>query len=372
MDREIQYTLLHLSLISGVGAGVIEKLVKNCSDLIPHMYDVTVSDLLSRGFAQKTAQTIINGLQDTKLIDTETELLAKHRLTIVTVADDDYPITLKHIFLPPPVLYVHGDYSLLTTPSIGIVGSRKPTTYGLACVKHFLPPLVHAGLTIVSGGAYGIDACAHRQTLDLKGSTIAVLGSGLLRPYPREHQTLFKQIAEQGGAVISPFALQAEAQQWTFPVRNRIIAGLSQGTLIVQAAASSGALITARYALDENRQVFAVPGSIFDEVSAGCHTLLTEGAVLVQDGTDVLKELGLSTTQGRFYQTTIQENPQPSIENTDLGQEDPLLYQLAKPISLDELIVRTGKTEEELKNQLFDLQLEGKVEQDFAGLWHKS
>lgn len=374
MDTEIRFTLLHLSLIQGVGAGVIEKLVKQCADILPVMYQVSTSDLIARGFGQKTAQVIVQGLADKTLLDQERNLLDKHHIQIVTVADLTYPTYLKNIFLPPPILYVQGAVSILTTPSLGVVGSRKATSYGKMCVEHLLPPLVHAGITIVSGGAYGIDAYAHRHTLELQGITVAVLGSGLLRPYPRENKNLFEHIVQRGGAIISPFALQAEAQQWTFPVRNRIIAGLSQGTLVVQAAASSGALITARYALDENRQVFAVPGSIFEEVSAGCHALLQEGAILVKDGSDILKEWGMQQVQGRFHESSIEEEQQQEIvyQHTEAKIEDPVLYHLATPISLDELIQKTGKPEEELKELLFDLQLEGRVEQDFAGLWQKS
>lgn len=372
MDRELRLTLLHLSLISGVGAGVIEKLVKQCSDLLPNIYHLRVSDLLARGFAEKTAQAIVQGLADTKLFDQEQELLEKHQINIVTTSDADYPVYLKNIFLPPPVLYVWGNVGALATPSLGVVGSRNPTPYGKLCIEHLIPPLVQAGITIVSGGAYGIDAYAHKQTLALQGTTVAVLGSGLLMPYPRENKSLFQEIAGSSGALISPFSLRSQAQQWTFPMRNRIIAGLTKGTLVVQAAASSGALITAQYALDENRTVFAVPGSIFEEVSAGCHHLLQQGAMLVQDGSDVLKEWGLLSAQGRFHEGSINDPVERQQEIQRPQTEDPFMYHLACPISLDELKEKTGKSEDELKERLFDLQLEGKVEQDFAGLWHKS
>lgn len=376
MSTDVRFTLLHLSLISGVGAGVIEKLIKQCSDLLPRMYYITASDLIARGFGQKTAQTIVQGLADTKPLDQERDLLEKHQIQIVTIIDPEYPTYLKNIFLPPPVLYVQGTLAALQTPSVGVVGSRKATTYGKLCIDHVLPPVVHAGISIVSGGAYGIDAHAHKQTLALQGTTVAVLGSGLLKPYPRENIALFEQIAHSSGAVISPFALQAEAQQWTFPMRNRIIAGMSQGTLVVQAAASSGALITARYALDENRQVFAVPGSIFEEVSAGCHALLQEGAMLIQDGVTIVKELGMHSPQGRFYESSLEPEAQQEFVFKESPQEqhpqDSLLYYVTDPISLDELVAKTGKAEDELKELLFDLQLEGKVEQDFAGLWQKA
>ncbi len=372
MNRELRLTLLHLSLIPGVGAGVIEKLVKHCSDILPHMYRLSASDLQVRGFAEKTALAIVQGLSDTTLLDQEQELLEKHGIDIVTTHDGAYPAYLKNIFLPPPVLYVWGDVGSLGIPALGVVGSRNATVYGKLCVEHLLPPLIQAGVSIVSGGAYGIDAHAHKQTLALKGTTVAVLGSGLLMPYPREHKTLFQEIAQSGGAVISPFALRSQAQQWTFPMRNRIIAGLSKGTLVVQAAASSGALITAQYALDENRTVFTVPGSIFEEVSAGCHNLLQQGAVLVQDGADILKEWGMLFTQGRFHEAALDEPIEQQQEIQQGTAEDPVLYHLARPISLDELKERTGKSEDELKERLFDLQLEGKVEQDFAGLWQKS
>jgi DNA processing protein len=200
---------------------------------------------------------------------------------------------LREIHAPPPVLYACGNLEALTTkPMLAMVGSRKPTPVGAETAFHFAKTLSTHGITIVSGLALGIDGAAHRGCLAANGTTIAVLGSGLNHIYPRQHQTLAQQIADRG-LIISEFARESSPIAGHFPRRNRIISGLASSVLVVEAAIKSGSLITARYALEQNRDVLAIPGSIHNPQTAGCHHLLKQGAKLVSQITDVLEELTL-------------------------------------------------------------------------------
>ena len=221
-----------------------------------------------------------------RILETELSLIEKYEISWVTVFDACYPALLKQIYLPPVILYYKG-CSLERSPLLAVVGSRKGDSYGKLAVERIIPPLVEQGYGIVSGGALGIDALAHAATIASQGSTFVVLGSGLLWPYPRSHVRLFKQVVESGGALISCFPLQQEALPGLFPARNRIIAGLSQGCLVVQAARASGALITAYHALHEGREVFAVPGRIDAPLSEGCHSLIAQGALLTTSAEDI-------------------------------------------------------------------------------------
>ncbi len=210
---------------------------------------------------------------------------------VVTLADADYPSLLLQIPDPPPFLYVHGD--LHSTPkNIAVVGSRNATGYGLSIARKLCADLSTLGLTIVSGMARGIDTAAHHGALDAKGKTVAVLGSGLEKIYPAENKALFHKIAASG-AVISEFPLTAPPEAHNFPIRNRIISGMSLGTVVVEASKKSGSLITARMAVEQNREVFAVPGSISSYKSTGTHNLIKQGAKLVEHAQDVIEELTL-------------------------------------------------------------------------------
>lgn len=213
------------------------------------------------------------------------------RKDAVTLADEDYPSLLREIADPPLALHVRGNASLLSSLSVAIVGSRRATPYGVNAAQHLARDLGSAGLTIVSGLARGIDAAAHLAALDAGAPTIAVLGTGIDVVYPREHKALFRRIV-QSGAVVSEFAPGTAPRRENFPIRNRVISGLTRGTVIVEANTRSGSLITARMAAEQGREVFAVPGSIFSDRSEGTHRLIQYGAKLVHDGDDVLDELG--------------------------------------------------------------------------------
>ena len=246
------------------------------------------------GIGTKTAGDIASGLRDAKShADEEIERAATLGVSLISVEDDGYPALLKQIVDPPPVLWVWGELQPRDLNAMAVVGSRRPSGYGKEQATRFGELLATAGFTLVSGGAYGIDSCAHRGALRATdGRTIAVLGCGVDIPYPPEHRDLFAEISEGRGAVISEHALGLPPRKENFPRRNRIISGISRGLLVVEADEKSGALITAREAVEQSRQVFAVPGRIDNPMSAGPHQLLRTGASLAANLDDIIENLG--------------------------------------------------------------------------------
>ncbi|HWA98171.1 MAG TPA: DNA-processing protein DprA, partial [Pirellulales bacterium] len=224
-------------------------------------------------------------------VEAELALARREQVGIVTESNASYPRLLAEIYSPPALLYVRGSFTPADAMSIAIVGSRHATHYGLMVAERLAGSLARAGLTIVSGLARGIDAAAHRGALAAGGRTIAVLGSGVLNIYPPEHEALAAEVAARG-AVISEAPLRAAPISGSFPQRNRIISGMSRGVIVVEAAVQSGALITARHAMEQGREVFAVPGRVDCRASHGCHRLIRDGAKLVEHADDVLEELG--------------------------------------------------------------------------------
>ncbi|MBC1983512.1 DNA-processing protein DprA [Listeria booriae] len=217
--------------------------------------------------------------------------LTRHNIDFITYNDQDYPRLLFQLYDPPVLLFLKGRRSLLSEEKLAIVGTRKMTNYGKQVLRRLIPPLCKVPYTIVSGLALGVDAEAHRETLSAGGNTIAVIGSGLLQFYPIENKRLFEQIV-RNGLVISEYAPNVTARKWHFPERNRLISGLSLGTVIVQAEKRSGSLITADASLNQNREVFAVPGDILHACSEGTNKLIQEGAKLVMDASDIIEEIG--------------------------------------------------------------------------------
>jgi DNA processing protein len=359
-SREV---LLHLSLIPQIGPATVEKLIQTLGAYanLPNLYHMQVQDLVHYGsLSYAIAQRIKEGLQDTGILERELALIERHHIQWISLYDGEYPPLLKAIYLPPLVLYVQGNAALLHSKSLACVGSRKADTYGFVVIKKLLPSCIEQGWTLVSGGALGIDTLVHKAAVEARGNTIAVLGSGLLRPYPSSNRELFKKIQETG-AVVSAFPLSMEPLAGNFPARNRILAGLSKGCIVVQAALKSGALITARYALEQGREVGAVPGSVDNPLSAGCHQLIQEGAALIASAEDILTLLG---------ETAVILKPKNDV--IFLTPSSQLLSVLATPLSFDELLVKTGLQESILRDLLFELQLDGRITQNFMGLWHSS
>jgi len=277
-------------------------------------------------------------------------LAGDERRRIVTLGDPAYPSSLLETADPPLLLYVRGRIELLRAESIAIVGSRNATPQGLDNARSFAAQLSHAGFTIVSGLALGIDAAAHEGGLEGAGSTVAVVGTGLDSGYPTRNHALTRRISEQG-LLVSEYSLGTPPLPANFPQRNRIIAGIARATLVVEAAPQSGSLITARLANEAGRDVLAIPGSIHSPLSRGCHALIKQGAKLVESVADILDELrpGASSSAPR----------RPAASPAD---NDPVLQALGfDPITLDALAERTGWPPAELNARLLDLELGGRV-----------
>ncbi len=278
---------------------------------------------------------------------------------IVTLADMRYPTALLETADPPPMLYVKGRVSLLAGSALAIVGSRNATPQGAIDARRFAASLAAAGYTVVSGLALGIDAAAHEGALAAGtdgGSTVAVIGTGADIVYPSSNRALAHRIAESG-AIVSELPLGTTASAHQFPRRNRIIAGLSRGVLVLEAAARSGSLITARLAAECGREVFAVPGSIHSPLSKGCHQLIRQGAKLVESVADILDELqGADAQQPVRVAHTADERPPTEMD------EEPLVSLLGfDPVSADDLAQRSGLSPTQLAAALLDLELAGRI-----------
>jgi DNA processing protein len=277
---------------------------------------------------------------------------------LITLGEAVYPSALLNTADPPLLLYAHGRLELLSQRAIAIVGSRNPTAQGSDNARQFARHLSQAGIAVVSGLALGIDGAAHEGALEGAGGTIAVVGTGLDRIYPARHRDLTHRIAELG-LLLSEYALGTPPLRENFPQRNRVIAGLAEGTLVVEAAMASGSLSTARSATEAGREVFAIPGSIHSPQSRGCHWLIKQGAKLVDAAQDILDEL-------RMPHTAAADRASP--EST----EDPLLQALGhEPTTLDALLERTGESAATLQARLMELELDGQVARLPGGLYQR-
>jgi len=274
---------------------------------------------------------------------------------VITLGDAHYPPDLLDLADPPLLLYVVGQLDALQHPRrLAVVGSRNPTPSGAAHARLFARALAEAGVCVVSGLALGVDAAAHEGALEADAPTLAVVGTGLDRVYPKNHHTLAHRIAARG-ALISEYALGTPPLPPNFPQRNRIIAALTQGTLVVEAAVQSGSLITARLAAELGREVFAIPGSINAPQARGCHALIRQGAKLVESAQDVLEDLRLRPTT-----PPAQATPASTPMSDDTDTTDPLLQAMGyDPVSLDSLQARTGLPTPTLQAQLLTLELDG-------------
>jgi DNA processing protein len=280
--------------------------------------------------------------------------LAEPQRHLVTWGDPDYPPLLRQIADPPIVLYVHGRRELLVQPQLAIVGSRNPTALGRQTATAFARRLAGTGLAITSGLALGIDAAAHGGALEAGGVTIAVCGTGLDRVYPPRNRDLAHAIAA-GGALVSELPIGTPVRPGNFPVRNRIISGLSLGVLVVEAALRSGSLITARLAAEQGREVFALPGSIHSPMARGCHALIRQGAKLVETATDILEELG---ALAQVSAIAAEAPAETSLALTERQILDCLGYE---PTRIDVLIERSGLTADTVSSILLQLELRGLV-----------
>ena len=296
---------------------------------------------------------------------------------LLTRQDPRYPALLTEIADPPLLLFVHGDPDYLRQPQLAVVGSRTPSHAGAAQAKDFAAFLGNYGLTITSGLATGIDAAAHRGALTTPAGSIAVTGTGLDRVYPACHRDLAHQIATNG-ALVSEFPPGTPPRPSHFPRRNRIISGLSLGTLVVEAALRSGSLITARLALEQGREVFAMPGSIHNPLARGCHALIRQGAKLVENGEHIFEELGhlisthtLASTDSSVADTSASGSP-PKPDDLACEYNELLDNMGYEPVAVDELVQRSGLTPEQVSSMLLLLELEDRVHSGAGGRYTRT
>lgn len=336
-----------LSLIPGLGSQGLCKLLREFGS--PEAIFAAPASQLKEIVSRDVAHLISQG-QDTDQLQTSLAWLQHDNNHLVTFSDEHYPQALLQIADPPPILYAKGNVDLLSQPAIAIVGSRNATAQGEKNAEDFASALCHAGLCVVSGMALGIDGAAHRGALKAGGATIAVVGTGLDIVYPAKHRDLAHQIA-QHGLILSEFPIGTPSRAQNFPRRNRLISGLSLGTLVVEANIQSGSLITAKLAAEQGREVFAIPGSIHSPVSKGCHQLIKQGAKLVDNIQDIVDELGIFTT-----------NSSQNFSSVTPVETNPVLDSMGfDPIGMDVLIERSGLTSENLSAILLVLELENKI-----------
>ena len=322
------------------------------------------SQLQAAGLKPAQIEALRTGQQ--QAVDADLRWAEQQNHHILCLADKHYPVMLRQIADPPPILYARGNIEYLQQHQIALVGSRNPTQPGLEMTRLFATHLSRCGLLICSGMALGIDAAAHQSALAADQATVAVMGTGLNRVYPARHRELAHQIAEQG-VLVSEFAPDTGPLQNHFPRRNRIISGLSLGVVVIEAALRSGSLTTARHAMEQGREVFAIPGSINNPLARGCHRLIREGAKLVETAEDILEELGELARSQLFLENEHESSDnsfkiQIDTNNTGDQDYDRLLSALAyDPASVDALVMRCGLTAEEVSSMLLILELQGHV-----------
>ncbi len=353
---------LRLTLISGIG-GETQRQLLAAFGLPAALFTASPTALRSVVGAAQT-ERLLHGKTDPEIdrrIEEALHWVAEPGNHILTLADAAYPQALLKTADPPVLLYAKGRIELLNRPTLAIVGSRNATPQGLSNAEDFAQAFASVGLGVASGMALGIDTCAHRGALAAGaagGSTLAVIGTGADRIYPARNSNLARQIAHEG-IIISEFPLGTPALASNFPRRNRLIAGLAQGCLVVEAAARSGSLITARLAAEAGRDVFAIPGSIHSPLAKGCHQLIKQGAKLVESAQDVLEEL-----KWQSVLSTLSQPPDALVatEETDTQAIRDVLAALGyDACPIDTLVERTGLTADRLLAILLPLELEGRI-----------
>lgn len=323
--------------------------------------------LAALGFGPSAIEALVN--PETRGLAADERWLAGPGRRLLTWGSPDYPPLLTSIPDPPLVLFVEGAVEVLSLPQLALVGSRHPTALGRDTAEQFARHLVQAGLAITSGLARGIDAAGHRGALLAGGRTVAVLGCGLDRIYPRGHEALAGEIAASG-ALIADLPTGTPPLKQHFPRRNRLISGLAVGTLVVEAALQSGSLITARLAGDQGREVFAIPGSIHNPMARGCHRLIRQGATLVESVADIFAELGaLLPGPGPATNAELVDSQGVFCHRLDKNEEILLDALGFAPASIDTLVARTGFAAEAVATMLLVLELDGRVAPQHGGLY---
>lgn len=364
-----QLLWLGLTLTPGLGPTRAKRLVDFFGG-VENTFNSSLTELEAAGLPEQAAQAIGTG-RSMELAHEEAAKASASGIRIVGIDDAEYPPRLRQIYDPPLVLYVRGNLAAVSRPGIAVVGTRHPTPYGMGMAERLACDLAARGVAIISGLARGVDTFAHRGAVSAKGKAVAVFGTGVDVIYPKENSRLADQVLSFGGALISEFALGTFAAPQNFPIRNRIISGMSYGVLVVEAAEYSGTRITARCALEQNREVFAVPGNVINKNSWGPNTLIKQGAKLVATWEDVWEELPADVRLALTPETGAES---PGAETASLFEEPSLsphekrIYAVLRAdeaTQLDEII---EKLEPELSSSeifaaLFELELAGKVKQ---------
>ncbi len=359
-DSEEYFYWLALKSVPGIGNRTFKRLLTRFGTP-ENVFKSSPEELFA---AETVSPRMVSGIQKVKGEDRIRKELAevkKRGFHLISFADDEYPGYLRQIHDPPPILYVNGEHMPRLGVAIGIVGSRHATQYGIAMTRELSGGLVESGLTIVSGMARGIDTAAHEGALAAHGKTVAVLGCGLGTIYPLENKKLYHKIAAQG-AVISEFPIHAMPEAHHFPIRNRIISGMSLGTVIVEATTRSGSLITAQCAMEQGREVFAVPGSVRSFKSTGTHQLIKQGAKLVEDVTDIIEELDPILHPQNICANKEANNA--GVLAALSGEEKRVLEALTPyPIHIDTIIRQLSLNPGEASGILLQLEIKGVAEQ---------
>jgi DNA processing protein len=360
---------LAISLTPGLGPTKARKLVEHFGS--PEaVFRASLTELESTGIQAVSAQSLATG-KSAELAREEIALAAAAEATVISMDDPSYPPRLKEIYDPPLILRVRGNLEALTKPGIAMVGTRHPTPYGSGMAERLACDLAAQGLVIISGMARGVDTASHRGAISAKGKTVAVFGTGVDVIYPKENSRLSEQILALGGALISEFPLGTFAAPQNFPIRNRIISGMSVGVLVVEAAEYSGTRITARCALEQNRDVFAVPGNVTNKNSWGPNTLIKQGAKLVATWEDVWEDL---PAEVRLTLTPPASPESPGAKSASLFPDEGLpphekrilsLLKADESTHIDELVekLENEMSSSEIFAALFELELNGKIRQ---------
>ena len=359
---------IRLEQTAGVGPETARKLLAAFG--LPDNIFAASFAALRQIVSERVAQALLSDPSDDTraLIDKTMSWLQQPANHVLTLADAAYPQALLDIGDPPMMLYAKGRLELLSAPSLAVVGSRNATAQGIANAERFSEVLSQAGLTIVSGMALGIDTAAHQGSLRGPGSTIAVIGTGIDIVYPARNRGLAHRIADSG-CIVSEYPLGMPAIASNFPRRNRIISGLARGVLVIEAAAQSGSLITARMAAEQGREVLAIPGSIHSPLAKGCHQLIKQGAKLVESAQDVLEELRFS------HATAPTLGGQPAVAHSP-NPKDPTISRVLNamgfdPIDADTLSARTGFDAALLSTHLLTMELDGLIERLPGGSYRR-
>ena len=349
-----------LKNVPGIGNHLFKRLIERFGSP-QRVFQMTPHELLSvEGISKHLAAAILN-FKAPQWIKAELDHVHRKGYSVVALTDGSYPSLLREIPDPPPLLYVSGSLAG-KNKNVAVVGSRNATAYGISATQNLCADLTAFDITIVSGMALGIDTAAHQGALAGRGKTVAVLGSGLNVIYPAENRRLFERISEQG-AVISEFALDTKPEAHNFPIRNRIISGMCMGTIVVEASRKSGSLITARLAAEQNREVFAVPGSIHSFKSTGTHTLIKQGAKLVENAQDVLEELTAFTAHVPMAPEDLDDSTTEKLAS--LAPDELGLYNILSPYPqhIDVIVRKTSIEPGKLLSLLLRLELKGIVQQ---------